>query len=187
MSKTKADNQETKRRKAKAAHGVQAGSATANRLAIAILEVLVGERTPTDAASALGITVPRYYQLETRALNGLVSACEPRPKGKQPSPKTRIAQLERELAQTQREAARQQSLVRAAHRSLGLKAAPPSQGRAASPGKKGAGSSQSRRPRRPVARGLKAVKVLRQSAGSTGVETEAAAVAADLATGPDPR
>ena len=74
----------------------------------------------------------------------------------------------------------------AAHRSLGLKAAPPSQGRAALPGK-GAGSSQSRRPRRPVARGLKAVKVLRQSAGSTGVESEAATVAADLATGPDLR
>lgn len=187
MSKTKADNQETKRRKAKAPHGVQAGSTTANRLAIAILEVLVGERTPTDAASALGITVPRYYQLETRALNGLVSACEPRPKGKQPSPKTRIAQLERQLAQAQREAARQQSLVRAAHRSLGLKAAPPSRAGGSPSGKRATGSSggsKGRRPRRPVARGLKAVKVLRQSSESTGAEAE---VAKDLSTGPDPR
>ena len=61
---------------------------------------------------ALGITVPRYYQLETRALNGLVSACEPRPKGKQPSPKTRISELERELCRRSEKLGRQQSLVR---------------------------------------------------------------------------
>jgi len=55
----------------------------ARRLATLILEVLAGGRTPTEAAQALEISVPRYYQLEGRALRGLVAACEPRPRGRQ--------------------------------------------------------------------------------------------------------
>ncbi len=62
-----------------------------------ILEVLAGVKTPTQAAADLGTSLPRYYQLETRALEGLVAALEPRPKGKQPLPANQIAALEREL------------------------------------------------------------------------------------------
>ena len=43
-------------------------SREAQRFAAAILEVLAGVRTPTDAAAALGISVPRYYLWEQRAL-----------------------------------------------------------------------------------------------------------------------
>jgi len=39
-------------------------SATAKRLAAAILEVLAGARTPTEAAQTLELSLPRYYQLE---------------------------------------------------------------------------------------------------------------------------
>jgi hypothetical protein len=46
----------------------QPPSREAQRMAAAILEVLAGVRTPTDAASALGIGVPRYYIYEQRAL-----------------------------------------------------------------------------------------------------------------------
>jgi hypothetical protein len=46
-----------------------------------ILEVLAGMRTPTEAATVVGLSVPRYYLWEQRALEGLVRACEPRPKG----------------------------------------------------------------------------------------------------------
>ena len=171
MSKTKGGTEAAPTRPRKSAsRGVQSGSVQANRLAIAILEVLVGERTPADAAKALGITVPRYYQLETRAVNGLVAACEPRPKGKQRSPETRIAALERKLSQAQQEVVRQQALVRAAHRSLGLKAAPPAKpnGRTGKPA--------NRRTRRPTARALKAVEVLRASTENqddTSVTTKA--------------
>ncbi len=56
-------------------------SREAQRLAAAILEVLAGVRTPTDAAAALEISLPRYYLWEQRALAGLVAACEPRPVG----------------------------------------------------------------------------------------------------------
>jgi len=154
-----------KPRKPKASHGVQGGSGIANRLAVGILEVLAGVRTPADAAAALEISLPRYYQLETRALEGLVAACEPRPKGKQPSLEKKIAELEREVEQAQREAARQHALVRAAHRSLGLKA----------PHKPGKSDKQpkdqkGRRKRRPTVRALKAARVLKKR-GSEDTES----------------
>jgi hypothetical protein len=43
-------------------------SAEAKRLAAAVLEVLAGTRGPGEAAVALGISLPRYYQLKGRAL-----------------------------------------------------------------------------------------------------------------------
>src|SRR5207248_1760535 len=60
----------------------QGHSREARRLAAAILEVLAGARTPTQAAQALGLSLVRYYQVESRAMHGLVAACEARPKGK---------------------------------------------------------------------------------------------------------
>src|SRR5207237_1267514 len=56
-------------------------SRQARRLAAMVLEVLAGARTPTEAAQALELCVPRYYQLESRALRGLLAACEPAPPG----------------------------------------------------------------------------------------------------------
>jgi hypothetical protein len=67
----------------------------AQRLAATILEVLAGARTPTQAAPALSISLPRYYQLEARALAGLVAALAPRPKGKQPTLESRVKALEK--------------------------------------------------------------------------------------------
>jgi hypothetical protein len=48
--------------------------AEAKRTSSAILEVLAGARSPVDAAGALGITLPRYYALESRALEGFLAA-----------------------------------------------------------------------------------------------------------------
>jgi hypothetical protein len=144
-------------RKARGAHSVQGGTSEANRRAVAVLEVLGGLRTPVDAAAALGITVPRYYQLETRALEGMVTALEPRSLGKQPSLEGRVVRLQKELEQARRESARQQALVRVAQRSLGLK--PPSAPNGQTPAKDRAG----RRKRKPTVRALKAAAVLRAS------------------------
>lgn len=55
----------------RAPHSLRRGSSPANRLAVAILEVLAGLRTPTDASAAPGISLPRYYPVEVRALEGL--------------------------------------------------------------------------------------------------------------------
>jgi len=98
-------------------------SAAARLQAAAILEVLAGARTPAQAAAALGLSVPRYYQIEVRALRGLLAACESKPKGRQPNPANESAALREENQRLQREVSRQQALVRAAQRSVGL--APP--------------------------------------------------------------
>lgn len=97
----------------------QENSRDAKRLAAAILEVLAGARTPTEAATALGLSVPRYYQVESRALHGLLCACEPKPKGRQRRPQEEAARLRRDNERLQHEVTRQQSLVRAAQRTVG--------------------------------------------------------------------
>jgi hypothetical protein len=144
------------RQAAKKSLGLQGGSSEANRLAVVILEVLAGVRTPTDAAGTLGVTLPRYYQLESRALLGLVAALEPRPIGKQPSAEGRIARLEKALRDANRESLRQQALVRAAQRSLGIKPSPAIDGKSCERDAKG------RKKRRPTVRALKAAKALAQ-------------------------
>jgi hypothetical protein len=145
-------------------HGVPCGSSEANRLAVVILEVLAGERSPADAAKALGIMPPRYYQLETRALGGLVAGLEPRPKVRQPSLEGRIAQLEKALGEARRECLRQQALVRAAQRGLGIKS-PVSDDRP--PGKDVAG----RKKRRPAIRALKVARILARDTRPSETET----------------
>ena len=138
-------------------HRLRGGTGQANRIAVAILEVLAGLRTPAEAAQSLQISVPRYYVLETRALEGLVAACEPKPLGKQPTPETRIAALEKELQQARHECARQQALVRAAQRTVGLTLP------ATRPGKQKAEPAKKGRQRRPTVRALRAAKTLREN------------------------
>jgi hypothetical protein len=125
-------------------------------LAAAILEVLAGTRTPAQAASALGMSLPRYYQCEGQALRGLLAGCEARPQGRQRSPDHEVAALRREQQRLQREVARQQSLVRLAQRALGL--APPAAAPAKAAGKK--------RSRRPTARALKVAQRLQQESAA---------------------
>lgn len=134
--------------------GPPQGSAEAKRLAAAILEVLAGSRTPTNAAQTLGTSLPRYYLLEQRALHGLLMACEPRPKGRIVREASKLAALEKQVAHLQRECGRQQALVRAAQRAVGLAPPPPVKPRAPGAGKKG-------RKRRPTARALKAAAAMR--------------------------
>lgn len=92
----------------------------AKRLAAAILEVLAGARTPTEAATALGLSVPRYYQVEAQALRGLLAACEPKPRGRVRSAETEVKTLSQENQRLQRELTRHQTLARAAQRAMGL-------------------------------------------------------------------
>jgi hypothetical protein len=133
----------------------------AQRLAALILECLAGVRAPPSAAEVLGISLPRYYQLEARALQGLVAALAPRPKGKQPSLENRVKTLEKELETALRAAARQEALVRVTQRSLGLAALTKSPPAAAS-----ATTGKRRKPRRPTARALKAAKSLQRKAAA---------------------
>jgi hypothetical protein len=155
-------------------------------LAAVILEVLAGVQTPSSAALALEIRLPRYYFLEQRALRGLVSACEPRPKGRAVSSDRQTARLERELTVCRRELGRQQALARAAQRVLGLKvAAVPSitAGKPAVPAKGQSASATTggkrSRKRKPVVRALRAARVLKMDCSVTGPAGEVQIPASD--------
>ncbi len=137
----------TTKKKQRVGPRIAGGSPDARTRALAILDVLGGNRTPAQAAEAVGVSVARYFALESRALEGLVKACEPRPKGYRRPPEREIARLRREVERLAREVERRQALVRAAQRAVGL-AAP-----VALPPKK--------RRKRPMVRALKAAAVLR--------------------------
>lgn len=156
--------------KKKASTGAKAlkGSATARRHLAVLLEALSGLRGTTEAAEAMGVSLSRYYQLETRALNGMLQALEPRPRGPTKSPQKAIALLQREKRALEREVSRHQALLRAAQRSVGVV-----------PAKKG-GSSRGKRKQRG-SRGGTVLKTLREEAlateGGTGGATDEGASA----------
>ena len=122
----------------------------AKRLAAVVLDVLAGSRTPPQAAETLGVSLPRYYQLEARAVGGLIAACESRPRGRQPEADAELVTLRKELDRLKRELARSQSLVRLTQRTIGV--APPTP---AKPGK---------RKRKPVVRAMRRAEQLHQEA-----------------------
>jgi hypothetical protein len=131
-------------------------SRDARRLAAAILEVLAGVRTPTEAAQQLAMSLTRYYIDEGRALQGLLAACEPRPRGRVRTPASELAALRRDCEQLRRQCARQQALLRVTERTVGLSPAVPAT--------KPDGSRATKRRRKPTARALKAAAVLQEAA-----------------------
>jgi len=120
------------------------------RRAATVLEVLAGIRTPTQAASALSVSLGAYYKLECRALRAMIDGCGPAGKGPTPSPEAQRAKLERRCERLQQELQRYQALARAAHRAVGLT---PAKSPSPTDGKQ-------RRRRRPTVRALKAVAAL---------------------------
>jgi hypothetical protein len=130
-------------------------SKEAKKTAAAILEVLAGLRTPLQAAEALAISLPGYYQRETRGLRGLLDACEPKPRGRQVDPGKGMATLGLENQRLKQEIGRQQTLVRAAQRAVGLGVPPP-------PPPKPAGGKGRRR--KPAVRALSLAAKLKKEA-----------------------
>lgn len=125
------------------------GSRDAKRLAALVLEVLAGARTPSDAATVLGVSIGCYYNAETRAIAGLVAACEPLTATQRRSAEVELATLKKENERLQRDAARHLALARVSQRTIGVTA--PSQ-----PPKDAKGKKR----RAPRVRALKAVKEL---------------------------
>jgi hypothetical protein len=101
------------------------GSKRARQITVAVLEALSGEVGTTEAAEKLGVSLSRYYQLEARALAGMLEAAEPRAKGKQKTPEREIRALQAERKLLLKELRRHQALLRAARRSVGLPGAGP--------------------------------------------------------------
>ena len=132
------------------------GSGPARKAVAAILEALSGEIGTSEAAELLGVSLSRYYQLEARALQGMLLAMEPKKRGIQKTPERAILGLEAEKKLLEKELRRHQSLLRAANRSLGL----------AKGGRKKA-SSKSKARKRGV-RGKTVLKTLRAEAEGAG-------------------
>jgi hypothetical protein len=132
------------------------GSPEAKRLAAAILEGLAGLRGPQDASEALGISMTRFYHLEARALQGLVDALEPRPRGRKQSSQSVVTRLEQEKAHLERELKRAQALVRSAQRTIGLRPV-------LQKGKLGADGKKPKRTRRTMVRAERAAAGLREA------------------------
>ncbi len=141
------------------------GSPEAKRQAALILEVLSGLRRTEDASAAMKVALPRYYVLETRALQGLITALEPRPKGRQRRPEDEIAALTKEKTRLQRELGRTQALVRASQRALGI----PQVGKE-DDGRKLDGTG--RRKRRASIRAVRTVRALRRGLDPEPERTE---------------
>jgi hypothetical protein len=136
---------------------VPKGGRVASQVAACVLEVLAGVRTPAEAAGELSVSLPRYYQVEQRALQGLVHGCEPPPRGRVATPQGELARLRRDNERLTRECQRQQALVRLARQAAGL-ANPASKA-----GKGSEAGGKKRRPRRS-ARGQEAARRLRHQA-----------------------
>ncbi len=98
------------------------GTKDARRQAVIVLELLTGLRSTAEASEALGCSLARVYQLEARALQGVVTAMEPRPRGRQPDMEKRVADVLREKQALADELARTQALLRTAYRSFGMPA-----------------------------------------------------------------
>lgn len=138
----------------------------ARRLAAVLLDVLAGARTPPEAAEVLGVSLPRYYQLEDRGLTGLVAACVARPRGRPANAETDLHALTKENARPKKELARYQALVRLTQRTVGVP--PPA------PAKTG----PKKHKRKPAVRAMRRAERLRQEAEAdageptTGAGTE---------------
>jgi hypothetical protein len=152
----------TKRVQALSVRAVR-GSDAARRSAALLLEAWCGVRSTQSASEAMGVALPRFYHLEARALGVLVSAMEPRPRGRQKTAESELAKLKAETQRLRREVERYQSLYRTAQRSLGIAfARPPAPQKNAAPG------SRRKRGPRKKARGQSVAAVLLGGAPPAG-------------------
>ena len=127
------------------------GSKEAKKAAMAVLEVLAGLRKPSEAHKELGCSLQRYYAIEARAIQGLITSLENRDHRRQRRPETKIKELEKELERTTRELNRAQTLIRMAQRTVGMKAAT----------NKLPASKKGKRRRKATVRAKKVAKVLK--------------------------
>lgn len=127
-------------------------SPEAKRRAAVLFEVLAGVRTPPQAAEALGLSLPGFYQMEERATLQVQLGCEVRPRGRQANGEAKAAALGKEVERLKQEVARYQALLRLTQRTVGVP--PAAQARAAA----------NKRKRKPVVRAMRRAERLRAEA-----------------------
>ena len=132
------------------------GSADAKRKAAIILEALAGLRTIQSASTELEIALPRYYVLETRMLQAMINALEPRARGRKRNVDAELKQLAAENEKLVRGIQRLQALYRATQRAVGIKETDGS--------KKAKGKTSRLRSANVEGRGHRVSKALREAA-----------------------
>lgn len=142
------------------------GSESARKLAAIMLESWSGACGPLEAAQKMGVALVRYYQLESRALQAVILALEPRARGRRLSPEAHVRRDVGERRRLERELHRYQSLYRSAAKSLGI-APTVAVSSEEKPGKK-------RRRQRRITRGERVARGLVAVHGSPGSEPQAA-------------
>lgn len=142
----------------KARPGTLASDA-ARRAAVAVLQVMAGELRPSEASARLSLSVNRYYQLEARALEAMVEALEPRPRGRRGGRDGELVRLRKAKARAEHEASRFQALLRISQRALALSAPTPGAGGAKA-------GSLARKARRPRVRARRVIASLSESEGT---------------------
>lgn len=145
-----------------------AASSQARRIATVLLEVLAGLRATGSAAKELGVTPMRYYQLEERAIGGLIAACEPRPSGMQPERRDalELASLREQVRQQAQELNQARSVLRTTRRQLGVVTTPGPIAVAA--GRRKDGKPTKAKVRRPTVRALTMVRRLLKADATAG-------------------
>lgn len=97
------------------------GSDEAKRKAAVFLEAIGGLRTTQSASEELGIAQVRYYVLETRMLQAMIDALEPKARGRKRSLDLELAQLRDDNKRLERDAMRLQALYRVTQRAVGVR------------------------------------------------------------------
>lgn len=97
------------------------GSDEAKRRATVILEAMCGQRTTQEASDELQIALVRYYVLETRMLQAIIDALEPRARGRRRDMEAELKKLGDENQRLERELMRMQALHRVTQRAVCVK------------------------------------------------------------------
>jgi hypothetical protein len=149
-------------------------SSQARRIAAVLLEVLAGLRATGSAAKELGVTPMRFYQIEERAIGGLIAACEPRPSGLQPERRDalELASLREQVRRQAQELNQARSVLRTTRRQLGVATAP--EPIAVKPGTRKDGKPTKAKVRRPTVRALTMVRRLLRADATAAATSDGA-------------
>jgi hypothetical protein len=83
----------------------------ARRRCLLILSVLSGVKPVSEAIAETGLSRNTYYQLEEKALEGMLAALGPTPPGRKPDQSAEIAALEAKVARMEEEKRRAERLL----------------------------------------------------------------------------
>lgn len=83
----------------------------ARRRCLLILAVLSGEKPVSDAIAESGLSRNTYYQLEEKALDGMLAALGPTPPGRKPDRGAEIVALQAKLTRLEEEKRRAERLL----------------------------------------------------------------------------